>query len=162
MCDVLVMENYKSPLQRDNFPGWHKVNSTIITGTNPYSYTDTGMRESTQYEYKLEAVMENDVSEVLGTKKVETGSPASFGIVRLYPNPVSDIVNCVLDVSQPCEVNIAIYDISGRCVMERELEIDCQGEVEIELDTGKLSCGVYEVKVLSNAGGDKSRFVVVR
>ncbi|RLC42784.1 MAG: hypothetical protein DRH44_05980 [Candidatus Coatesbacteria bacterium] len=157
-----VRENYNSPLQRDNIPDWQRVNSTIITGTNPYSYTDTGVAENTQYEYKLEAVRDGDDSETIGTTMVETGTPASFGIVRLYPNPASDIVNCILRVPKPCEVNIAIYDISGRRVMERVTEVEGCGEAELYIEVSGLSSGIYTLNASDGDNSTSERFVIVK
>ncbi|RLC41477.1 MAG: hypothetical protein DRH44_07355 [Candidatus Coatesbacteria bacterium] len=157
-----VRENYNSPLQRDNLPEWHKVNSTTITGTNPYSYTDTGVAENTQYEYKLEAVMGGDSGETLGTTTVETGEPASFGIVRLYPNPTSDIVNCVLRVPEPCEVDIAIYDISGREVSEERFSVENAGKTEVFLDISGFVDGVYTITAYLNNECESRRIVVAK
>jgi len=157
-----VRENYNSPLQGDCVYGWHKVNTTLITGTNPYSYTDTGVYENTRYEYKLEAVMESEGSETLGTTSVETGSPTSFGIVRLYPNPASNVVNCVFNVSRQCKVDIAIYDISGRCVIEREIGVDEGEGAEVVIDIDGLSDGVYTMSASDGDNSSSYRFAIVR
>jgi len=157
-----VRENYNSPLQGDCVYGWHKVNTTLIMGTNPYSYTDTGVYENTRYEYKLEAVMESEGSETLGTTSVETGSPTSFGIVRLYPNPASNVVNCVFNVSRQCKVDIAIYDISGRCVIEREIGVDEGEGAEVVIDIDGLSDGVYTMSASDGDNSSSYRFAIVR
>ncbi|HEC80313.1 MAG TPA: T9SS type A sorting domain-containing protein, partial [Firmicutes bacterium] len=153
-----VRENYNSPLQRDNIHDWQKVNNTIITGTNPYSYTDTGVAENTQYEYKLEAVMGGEGSETLGTTTVETGNPESFE-VTLYPNPSSGIFTMKYkgDISGIGEVNV--YDISGRLVDVVEISgIDNRAsdtkagsyEGELMLDLTTLSDGLYIVNIGDN------------
>ncbi|HEC80312.1 MAG TPA: T9SS type A sorting domain-containing protein [Firmicutes bacterium] len=137
---------------------WHKVNSTIITGTNPYSYTDTGVAENTQYEYKLEAVMGGDSGETLGTTTVETGNPESFE-VTLYPNPSSGIFIMKYngDISGIGEINI--YDISGRLVDVVEIlgndnrASDTKAglyEGELMLDLTTLSDGLYIVNIGDN------------
>ncbi|RLC39475.1 MAG: hypothetical protein DRH49_08015, partial [Candidatus Coatesbacteria bacterium] len=159
--EASVRENYNSPLQRDNLPEWHKVNNTLITGTNPYSYTDTDVIENTQYEYKLEAVLtDNKGGETLGTTTVETGIPAGFTILRLYPNPVSDIVNCILSVPHSCEIEIAIYDISGRRLLSKEVHIENKGESEVSFGIDNLADGVYSL-IMSNGATNLSRIFVI-
>jgi len=147
---------------RYNLPDWHKVNSTIITGTNPYSYTDTGVAENTQYEYKLEAVMGGEGSETLGTTTVETGEPASFGIVRLYPLPTSDTLNCTLSVPGEQNIEIQLYDLSGRKVMEKIVKADNMDKFTVELDVSNLSSGVYTLKANAGDMSDSKRVLVVR
>ncbi|RLC42335.1 MAG: hypothetical protein DRH51_01025 [Candidatus Coatesbacteria bacterium] len=140
---------------------WHRVNSTIITGTNPYSYTDTGVAENTQYEYKLEVVLtDNEGGETLGTTTVETGIPAGFTILRLYPNPVSDIVNCILSVPHSCEIEIAIYDISGRRLLSKEVHIENKGKSEVSFGVDNLADGVYSL-IMSNGATNLSRIFVI-
>ncbi|RLC44328.1 MAG: hypothetical protein DRH44_02740, partial [Candidatus Coatesbacteria bacterium] len=142
---------------------WHRVNSTIITGTNPYSYTDTDVIENTQYEYKLEAVLtDNEGGETLGTTTVETGIPAGFTILRLYPNPVSDIVNCILSVPHSCEIEIAIYDISGRRLLSKEVHIENKGESEVSFGIDNLADGVYSLIMSNGATNLSRRFVIAR
>ncbi|RLC42003.1 MAG: hypothetical protein DRH49_04560, partial [Candidatus Coatesbacteria bacterium] len=156
-----VRENYNSPLQRDNLPDWRKVNNTLITGTNPYSYTDTGVAENTQYEYKLEAVMENDRSDTLGTTTVETGSPASFSIVRLYPNPCRDELNISLSSPDRTKVKIYMYDISGRCILSEEISDITESEADIRLNVSGLSSGIYTIKVVNVDGEVSSKRALV-
>ena len=156
-----VRENYNSPLQRDNIPDWQKVNNTLITGTNPYSYTDTGVAENTKYEYKLEAVMGGDSGETLGTTTIETGMPASFGIVRLYPNPCSDELNISLSSPDRTAVEIYMYDISGRCILSEEISDITESEADIRLNVSGLSSGIYTIKVVNVDGEVSSKRALV-
>ncbi|HEC80443.1 MAG TPA: T9SS type A sorting domain-containing protein [Firmicutes bacterium] len=159
--EASVRENYNSPLQRDNILDWQKVNSVIITGTNPYSYTDTGVAENTQYEYKLEAVMGGDSGETLGTTTVETGIPASFGIVRLYPNPCRDELNISLSSPDRTKVKIYMYDISGRCILSEEISDITESEADIRLNVSGLSSGIYTIKVVNVDGEVSSKRALV-
>ena len=83
----------------DDNAQWTKVNTSLITGTNPYSYTDRDVSPDTQYEYKLEAVV-SDKAETLGTTSVESGkgTPESFEITSIYPCPASDVIKCIMNV----------------------------------------------------------------
>jgi len=69
--------------------------------------------------------------------------------VSLYPNPAKDEANIRLTLSDNALVNITVYDIQGKVVIntfEKELE---KGERELVLNTSSLKNGEYFVKVVS-------------
>jgi len=102
---------------------WTKVNAGLITGQNPYTYTDSDVEAGVAYEYKLEAVLADDSPEILGTTQATAGlPPASFAILALYPNPASDMLTCLLALPSAGLVEIALYDLSGRLVLKQRLE----------------------------------------
>ncbi|MGQ9706868.1 MAG: hypothetical protein ACUVWP_07735 [bacterium] len=105
-----VGEIAQSPQSPDNDYVWTKVNTSLITGTNPYSYTDRDIAPNTRYEYKLDAVV-SDKNETLGTTSVTygNGTPSSFDITSIYPCPANDFINCVLSVPNANNVNIYIF-----------------------------------------------------
>ena len=141
---------------------WVKVNSDLIQGTNPYSYTDRGVEKGNLYEYKLEVVWEDKESENLGATKVTTdsGLSSSFGIMSLYPNPCSNVTNCLLNVVDSGEVVIEIYDISGRRVAERTIEVKRPGELPVEITTENLMDGVYIILARSEELASSARILV--
>ena len=143
---------------------WRRINDTLITGANPYSYTDSNVIENRQYEYRLEAVLTDDESEILGTTTATSGSgaPGSFSIVNIYPNPCVDTLNCVMAVPEAGNIEMAIYDISGRRVAEKEITVESSGEVEVELDVKNISSGVYSVVVRYNGVSSNVRVVIER
>ncbi|HEC80650.1 MAG TPA: T9SS type A sorting domain-containing protein [Firmicutes bacterium] len=158
-----VRENYNSPLQDGGISGWQKVNTTLITGTNPYSYIDTDVEEGKQYEYKLEAVMDDDSSEVLGTTKAETGMPPSFTITIIYPNPAEDAIRISISTPVSTSLTVEVYDITGRLVIAEAIgEVD-EGESTVLLDTASLASGVYAIKA-KGENGDTSlkRMIILR
>jgi len=142
---------------------WTKINTSLITGTNPYSYTDRDITPETKYEYKLEAVT-NDTSEMLGTTECtsEKGTPESFDITSIYPCPASDYINCVVSVSDAKVVNISIYDISGRIVSKSFVNVDKPSITEVKINTGELSNGVYILTATTETEIATKRFVIVR
>jgi hypothetical protein len=157
--------------QRDSAPGdehpcpddtqWTRVNTSLITGTNPYSYTDRTVMPETNYEYKLEAV-KNDRTETLGTIECESGNPSSYNIT-IYPNPLYDnnINIDIISASNVNNVNLNIYDISGRLVNSELINI-ITGINKISIDTTMFSSGVYIIKITSGEVSVNKRFVNVR
>jgi len=125
---------------------WTKVNDHLITGENPYTYTDSGVESGVAYEYRLEAVLESSV-ETLGTTQATAGlPPASFAILALYPNPASDTLTCLLALPSTGAVELALYDISGRLVVGRRIEVTEPSEMEVLLDVSGLASGVYTLR----------------
>lgn len=138
--------------------GWSQINSSLITGENPYSYIDATVDRGITYEYRLEAVVEDEHT-TLGTTIGTSGVPTSFTISSIHPNPVTDRVNITLSTPERTDVNIDIYDIKGRVVKSSNIgEIDMGEHTEV-LSTGDLSSGVYTVK--ATAGDETATDTVV-
>jgi len=159
--NTTVRENSHSPLQMDDNTQWTRVNTTLITGTNPYSYTDNSVKPETIYEYKLEAVV-LDRQETLGTTECTSGNgtPNSFDIVSIYPSPASSIINFDVNIPTSSDIDIAIYDITGRRVATIESGQYNEGEYTLSSDITGLTDGVYVVKMMAGGLSASKRFVV--
>jgi hypothetical protein len=137
---------------------WMKVNSSLITGQNPYSYTDYAC-PAEGGEYKLEAVLADQSTETLGTTSCAPAPPA-FAITKVYPNPASDVLNIALTLPQAGEVTLDLYDLSGRLVKSTAFTADSAGETFAKLDVSGLASGLYTLQV-SEGGGQAIKRVVV-
>ena len=71
-------------------------------------------------------------------------------------------MNCVFNVPEQCKVDIAIYDISGRCVIEREISVDEGEGAEVVIDIGGLSDGIYTMSASDGEELSSHRFAIVR
>jgi len=158
-----VRENAHSPLQPGEDYAWTKINTALITGTNPYSFTDKDIVPETKYEYKLEAVI-SDKAETLGTTECTSGkgTPSSFEITSIYPCPASNYINCVVSVPDAKVVNISIYDITGRKVNTVASGLYNQGEYTLTSDISYLANGVYIVRMSSVGFSASKNFVIAR
>jgi len=140
---------------------WRKINPSLITGENPYSYSDSDVESGVAYEYRLEAVLSDDSAETLGITQATAGLPTSFAIIALYPNPALDELVCLLALNNAGAVGLAVYDLSGRLILDARLELSEPGETEVVLDVSGLAGGVYTVRA-SCGGEEVSASVVVR
>jgi len=142
---------------------WTKINTSLITGTNPYSYTDRDVLSETSYEYKLTAVV-SDKNETLGTTSVTSGNgtPASFNIVRIYPTPADDRINIDVVIPSQSNIDISIYDIAGRKVSTIAGGQYNMGEYKLASDVSFLANGVYIVIMTSEGLSASKNFVVAR
>ena len=141
---------------------WERVNPTLITGHNPYSYTDSDVEPGVAYEYKLKAVLADDSPETLGITQATAGQPTSFAILALYPNPASDYLTCLLAMPEAGPVELMLYDLSGRLVLEKRLEVTEPTELEAILDVSELASGIYTLRASSGGAQVSSRAVIAR
>jgi len=141
--------------------GWTKVNPSLITGENPYEYTDGDVQWGLTYEYRLEAVLADESTEILGTASCAPAPPA-FAITELYPNPASDMLTCLLSVPDAGLVNLELYDLSGRLVASQKLEASDAMELEAVMDVSSLTSGVYTLKATCNGAEANAQCVVAK
>jgi hypothetical protein len=156
----IVAESYSSPLQKDSID-WTKVNSSLITGQNPYTYTDSTVEPGKFYEYKLEAVLADESTEILGTASCAPAPPA-FAITKVYPNPASDLLNIALTLPQSGKVTLELYDLTGRVVTSKDIQVISAGELSEQLEVSGLANGVYTLRATQMNLSASERVVLVR
>jgi hypothetical protein len=95
-----------------------KLNGELVTGTTPYSYTDFEVTENTTYDYWLEAIDVNGLSETYGPVECAwRGSlPGAYALHQSKPNPSNGTAIVAFDLPEAADVTLAVYDISGRKV----------------------------------------------
>jgi len=157
----VVTECYSSPPQK-NDEGWTKVNPSLITGQNPYTYTDSTVEPGKTYEYKLEAVLANESAQTLGTTQATTEPSVSFAITKVYPNPASDVLNITLTLPQAGKATLELYDLTGRLVFSKHIQISSPGEFTDQLDVSGLANGVYTLRARQNSAEAAAPMVVAR
>jgi len=140
---------------------WTKVNPSLITGQNPYTYTDTQVEPGKSYEYKLEAVLADESTEILGTANCAPAPPA-FAITKVYPNPASDVLNVILSMPQACQMTLELYDLTGRVVASKDIQVISAGEFSEKLDVSGLANGIYVLRANQGSLSASERAVVAR
>jgi len=142
---------------------WTKINTSLITGTNPYSYTDRTVEPETTYEYKLEAVV-SDRNEMLGTTSATSGNstPSPFEITRIYPTPADDRISIDIVIPEQTDIDISIYDITGRKVATVVSGLYNPGEYTMLSDVSGLINGVYIVRMTADKFSASKNFIVAR
>jgi len=156
-----VGEIHESPSSAEG--EWTKVNTSLITGTNPYSYTDRDIAPETTYEYKLDAVV-SDRYDTLGTTSATSGNgtPASFNITKVYPTPASSQINIDVVIPEQSDIDIGIYDISGRRVSTIASGLYNQGEYTLTCYISGLINGVYIIRMTTGELSASKNFVIAR
>jgi len=134
------------PLDESRDQLWEQLNDSLITGQNPYAYTNTTVEPSKAYEYKLEVVLADQSAQTLGTTQAITGVTTSFAILELYPNPANNYLKLLLSVPDAGLVTLELYDLTGRLVMCREIDVSEPSDTEAVVDVSGLASGVYTLR----------------
>lgn len=156
----LAPSNFDSSSSLDT--AWTKVNTNLITGKNPYSFTDTTANTDTTYTYRLEAVT-GENAEIIGeTESTNSSVPSSFALNNVFPNPVYNSINVSIDIPENANIEICVYDITGRKVSTLASGLYAPGEYTITSDVNNLSSGVYILRMTSESFVSAKNFVIAK
>ena len=116
--------------------------SRLIGETTPIAVVDNGIANET--------VVEN-------ARKSELNQMD----LKVYPNPAREVLN--LDFASEFEgaASIAVYDLSGRMVISKDIEMLGQNQ-RVKLDINDLTNGTYFVSLVSERQTTTKKFMVVR
>jgi hypothetical protein len=78
---------------------------------------------------------------------------------RVYPNPVTDVLNIEVNASQASEMNISVYNIMGQNVMSKNVSLTT-GMNTRSISTSELNSGIYFVTVKANGFENTMKFIV--
>jgi hypothetical protein len=152
----------EAPKTMQNKNDWTRINSALVIGENPYQYTDGDVRGGLTYEYKLEAVLTDQSAQTLGTAQTTAEQPTTFAILSLYPNPSHETMTCLLSVPDAGTVELALYDLSGRMLLEKQINVSEPNEMSAVLDVSSLASGVYTLQATCGGVEASARAVVAR
>ncbi len=153
--------NKSGEMRHSRLDSFIKVNDGLITGERPYTYVDRDIVEGEEYRYRLEVVTGErgyDRGEVV----VDTGRQTPISLEMVYPNPCIDELSIGLMAGEGTEIEMRVYDISGRKVDAGLIESVNEGYNILKMDVGELANGAYMLVIDSDIGKLTSRFCVVR
>lgn len=87
---------------------------------------------------------------------VESGTSGAIEVIEtiaLFPNPFSD--ELIVDIPNPADQSVSLYDVNGRCVWQGKL-------AGTRMKTGNLSPGMYVVRGQDERSGKKWQARVVK
>lgn len=85
---------------------------------------------------------------------------ASLDFISIFPNPSNGVFNVKLDLNAETDVEIFIYDVSGRMLKAFDMQ-KYSGSTIIEINASDLNTGVYVVNTRLN-GVDKNHRLVIQ
>jgi len=86
---------------------------------------------------------------------VSTGRNEVMNLLQVYPNPASDNINVVFDLTGRSEIDI--IDLTGRLV--RTTQYDASGFTNLSLDVSSLNPGVFFIRVRAQGESNVLRFI---
>jgi hypothetical protein len=69
--------------------------------------------------------------------------------LNLYPNPTSNIINIDYSLNSNADVNITIYDLSGR-IVDSQFASGSTGNNRKRIDVTELQPGLYILELIAN------------
>lgn len=129
----------------DHTSSWYGMDIPTWAWTATYGY------ENHLMWYRLTA----DAS---GFESIDNGA---LTLKQNYPNPADNSTTIVFELSRSSNVNLGVFDITGKQVMSLPMGMVSSGQHEISLDLDKLNSGMYFFTL--QAGNNKlSRKMIVQ
>lgn len=127
--------------------------------TSLTTYTATNLTPSSNYYFHVRAYCSaSDLSNwktvnftTLPTGVTNINGDDQFNI-QAYPNPVSELLNLQVNGRMNKGAKIAMYDLSGKMILEKNLEND-----KVEINMNNIASGMYIVKYT-----DSERALILR
>lgn len=88
--------------------------------------------------------------------------PTETLLMQNYPNPFNPNTTIRFDLAQRSRVQLEVYDISGRLVVELTNRIYEAGRHEVSLDASNWSSGLYIYRMRSNRGVQTRRMTLLK
>lgn len=101
----------------------------------------------------LNEVCANDMRQVIV-------SDFNFNLGLVYPNPVRSIGSAIFELPFEMPIQINIYNIEGKLVETLINKTMRQGKYELQINTEKLTNGIYHIEMSAGEYRERVRFVV--
>jgi ELWxxDGT repeat protein len=141
----------------NNYAAVGKVRSANTPGIHHYSFTDPNISRlsSDVIYYRLK---QTDIDGRFTYSKVVTLTTRNKSTLLLYPNPAATQINLSVVASRKEKLGYQIFDNAGRIVMQLTSQV-LLGTNSFAIDIGKLSAGVYYLKLSSPSVNEQMEFV---
>ena len=104
----------------------------------------------------------NEVSDSADYTPLSIPTVANVGLnsVNIYPNPVTDKAYVGLDAVEAGNAQLRVYDLNGRCVVDRSLGHVAEGEHTFAIDCNGMSKGMYLINVIISGHTATAKMIV--
>lgn len=114
---------------------------------------------SRRYVDGLVQIHKNKVA-TKGQKHGQNMNPID-GMFNVYPNPVTSTANIIYSINEKCDVEIAIFDVTGKKIYENHL-IAQTGMQNHQISVKDIEIGVYFVKVTIGSESEIKRIIITQ
>ncbi len=140
---------------------WLKITDTPMPGGASGSYADRGLACLRCYEYRLEGIAEGRPRQ-LGVTEGTTTAPRAYVLYNPRPNPSSSSAVIAFELMDRADVELTVYDLSGRKVATLAVGWLPPGAHECACDISTLPPGVYVYRLTAGDWTGAKKMVVVR
>ena len=149
--DITPGDNPNNPFAeyRANLVGTAGVAATLFA---------SGLRNGTP-GFEVWAALANGITFPLEQAVNSNELENTLDNLQLAPNPVSDRLRVQFNLSTAEALRYAVRDVAGRLLMEGDMG-NVSGDFNLELNTGSLLSGMYQLEIRSDNGVKTAKFVV--
>lgn len=134
-------------------------NSTVRKN---YSFTDKNLAKG-NYNYRLKQVDYNGNYEYFNLSALVTvGVPSKFELSQNYPNPFNPVTNISFSLPVDAQVNLVVYDMSGKEVARLVNEFRPAGFYDVSFNASNLASGIYFYKLQANNMQQIKKMTVIK
>jgi endonuclease/exonuclease/phosphatase family metal-dependent hydrolase len=144
---VSELNNSGFEIERKSSFEWQKIAFVNGAGTsnisNTYGFLDKAL-QSGSYQYRLKQIDFNGNFEYFNlSSEVHIGTPDKFALAQNYPNPFNPSTLISFNIPADGFVSLAIYDLSGKEVMNVIQENKAAGYYSLNINASALPSGTY-------------------
>jgi len=155
--EVQRSQNNRAKFQTIGF-----VNGNGTTGINKqYCYVDQDVTNSTYY-YRLKQIDNNGNFRILDTIQITICLPSKFCLYQNYPNPFNASTTILYSLLKSGQVNLTIYDLSGKEVCKLVDELQGSGNYKITWNLGKICSGEYFYKLKVDDFSETKSMIILK
>ncbi|RKY55220.1 MAG: hypothetical protein DRP93_03750 [Candidatus Neomarinimicrobiota bacterium] len=139
---------------------------------NRYKATDKNTISGIKYSYRLDAVDTNGNIKTLSTTGIATNQSRKkvnyflenddFALGASYPNPFNPSFTVPFTISRAQEIDIKLYDMSGKIVANVASGYYTAGSYKINVDCNHLGSGVYLLRTIVNGKQSTQKMLLVK
>ena len=150
-------------------PNYPSSDPLVLTGS--YNWTNSGaFRNDENYLIIHSDTIANLYYQEWYKRYTENGGTITVGIadninstpieIVTYPNPASNMVNIMVNYSQPASAEVTIFDMTGIIISTSTLEID--GRTNFSIDTKEYKNGLYFMNFRCNDFSSTQKLMIIK
>ena len=151
--------------QASNTPLWTKAGTVQGNGTinEPNNYSFTERVNSGKYNYRLKQTdYDGNFKYHYLNSEVDVGIPAAYNISQNYPNPFNPSTKIDYEIPHDVNVQILLFDISGRQVAKILDEEKAAGYYTVKFNASDLSSGIYFYRIKAGEFQEAKRMMLLK
>jgi len=128
-----------------------------------YEYSEPAAGEGVAY-FRLRQIFAGGFERISGTIKVGLGveQPEQVTLVGNFPNPFNGSTTISYSVTEPSQVDLSVWDLSGQPVRQLLDRDQGRGFHEMQFDAGDLPSGTYFIRLETPSGTKSHKMILMR